>query len=835
MRRTRFALRCSTAVVLLMATSAFAVRPQSWSFSTQKDFSEGSFDNTVVDSYGQLSLGRKLTAIEMEHGGGGAELISAFAQTADGAIYVATSRDAKIFRIDPKTNKTTEIYKAPKKFTDITTMAADGKGNLLVALAGGAGDEGDQTARLVVLTPKGEKPASATRFENADVEYIWAIAQSDDGATYLGTGPHGKVYKLPAEGEASSILDTTAHNVTALAFDKSKNLIVGTDAKGLVIRIGTGDAKTKKPFVLLDAGKVDITGIVSDKEGSLFVTTAKTDLSGEEEAPPEEPETRSKPGASEPEPVEPAPEENKKSPHGQAFLPPGIFAAPPSEVPPELKALLKDIEKKAAEKDSHKHPPTTNKKPSVTQKSKGGGVKSSGHRASSEAAEEPADASSLYQISADGAVSTLMQEVDQNFALLLAGGDVLIGTGNESTGGKLFRYRLADESLTLLARLKEEQITTLFASSSGELFLGTANAAKAYHLESTVAKTGTFTSQVLDASHPANFGRAILQIASDPAAPADAKVTLATRSSNVRDPANAQNAPNEKFWSEWSAELDAASPDGVKIPSPAARYLQYRVTLTSSGPEATPTTPVITGIKLAYQTQNLPPKIKSVTIDAAESENAQEEDRTDHSEDADASPRLTHISWEATDPNNDTLTFRIYYRAVESASPVGDQKAVAAKTDNEIWTPLVRDLKDNTYEWNTHALPDGKYQVKVIASDRPDNPADRALESARLSATFTMDHTPPTFAGIKTTTDGNKVTITGQASDALSAVTDIRYQIDSQGDWQPAAPSDNMFDSPKEAFTIATRPLSAAGHRITIRATDAAGNSAYKAVAVTIK
>ncbi len=79
------------------------------------------------------------------------------------------------------------------------------------------------------------------------------------------------------------------------------------------------------------------------------------------------------------------------------------------------------------------------------------------------------------------------------------------------------------------------------------------------------------------------------------------------------------------------------------------------------------------------------------------------------------------------------------------------------------------------------------------------------------------------------------------AKDILSPVADVRYQVDGNlsagttGDWQPAAASDKIFDSPQEAFTLVTRPLSAGPHRITIRATDAAGNSSYKALTIIVK
>jgi len=153
----------------------------------------------------------------------------------------------------------------------------------------------------------------------------------------------------------------------------------------------------------------------------------------------------------------------------------------------------------------------------------------------------------------------------------------------------------------------------------------------------------------------------------------------------------------------------------------------------------------------------------------------------------------------------------------------------------DIWTPIAKDVSDTVYEWDTKSLADGKYVIKVIASDSPDNDQASALQTARTSAPFTIDHTPPTLGDLTPKVEGNVITLTGEASDALSSISDVRYQIDGQGDWQPAAASDKIFDSPHEGFTIVTRPLATGGHRITVRATDAKGNSCYKAATVTVK
>ena len=56
---------------------------------------------------------------------------------------------------------------------------------------------------------------------------------------------------------------------------------------------------------------------------------------------------------------------------------------------------------------------------------------------------------------------------------------------------------------------------------------------------------------------------------------------------------------------------------------------------------------------------------------------------------------------------------------------------------------LEDDLDKTEYEWDTTTTPSGIYQVKVVASDRKDNPAEEALTGERISVPFVVCHTPP--------------------------------------------------------------------------------------------
>ena len=60
------------------------------------------------------------------------------------------------------------------------------------------------------------------------------------------------------------------------------------------------------------------------------------------------------------------------------------------------------------------------------------------------------------------------------------------------------------------------------------------------------------------------------------------------------------------------------------------------------------------------------------------------------------------------------------------------------------WIKLGDDsLTEPTYAWDTSAVPDGTYRVRVTASDRLSNAPADALSRDRVSDPFLVDHQAP--------------------------------------------------------------------------------------------
>ena len=194
--------------------------------------------------------------------------------------------------------------------------------------------------------------------------------------------------------------------------------------------------------------------------------------------------------------------------------------------------------------------------------------------------------------------------------------------------------------------------------------------------------------------------------------------------------------------------------------------------------------------------------------------------------DSDATPapptvapgRIQTIGWDASDPNGDTLQYTLFFRL---------------GTDGP-WIKLKDRLKDTNFEWDTRAVADGRYQVKVEASDAAVNPAGAGKVTNRVSEMVLVDNTPPQLDPVSVRINGPAATLTARAEDRSDIVAAMDCAVDSNQDWQAMTPSGMLLDAPEATATFVAAGLTSGPHQLTVRATDARGNPAYQTVMVTI-
>jgi hypothetical protein len=166
------------------------------------------------------------------------------------------------------------------------------------------------------------------------------------------------------------------------------------------------------------------------------------------------------------------------------------------------------------------------------------------------------------------------------------------------------------------------------------------------------------------------------------------------------------------------------------------------------------------------------------------------------------------FQWQAEDRNGDTLEYAIYYRAV-----------------NEQTFRLLKDkLRENFYTIDGAALADGRYVIKVVASDAPDNPPGQKLSGERLSEPIDIDNTPPVVKLVgqpQLTRDSVRVEFS--VDDATGKVKKADASLDG-GVWTPVFPEDGIADSAHEVYTVDFSALGPGEHTISLRAFDTSGN-----------
>jgi hypothetical protein len=420
--------------------------------------------------------------------------------------------------------------------------------------------------------------------------------------------------------------------------------------------------------------------------------------------------------------------------------------------------------------------------------------------------------SALYKILPDNTVETLWSSKEENIYDVLAepGGTLLLLTDAQ---GRIYRLDPRPDrghQATLIAQLNEGDATRLLASPRGVL-AATGNAGKILRLDAAASPSGWFESPAHDSGTVARWGRLTWV--------GDTKgLSFRTRSGNSSRP--------DATWSDWSESI--TDPAKSLISSPNARYIQWRADF--SGPAS------IDNVTIAYLPQNTPPTVRSITVTsqpASAKPSAAAPGSTVYSvtvtDTGDASTpagtqsqtlsrptgQQMQISWQADDPEGDRLSYSLYFRG----------------EDEREWKLLRANISENTYLLDGDVLADGRYFFKVIASDRPSNPADQARQAELVGPPVLIDNTPPVVTAAAARRNGSSVQIDVDAEDRGSALRRCEYSIDA-GPWLPVEAADGVTDSPRERFLIRVDNFPAGEHLIVIRAFDSAGNAGLAKVVV---
>jgi hypothetical protein len=599
----------------------------------------------------------------------------------------------------------------------------------------GGGDLGGTKAKLFQVDSQGRVKALA----EVDGVAIQALAIDKSDRIYAATSPDGKVFRIDAAGKVQEFYDPKTKYIWALAFDAAGNLFVATGDQGEIHRVTPAGVGS----VFFKTEETHARSLAVDAAGNLIVGTDASGLI------------------------------LRVTPAGQGFV---VYQSPKREITAVAVAADGSIYASAV---GNKNAPAT---PPPNSNAQAPGITPNAARPGVLPVASPlpvvAGGSVVYRIQTDGYPRKIWSDSQELvYAIAFdARGNPILGTGNH---GALYRLD-SDHAYTRLTNLPSTQITGLLTAPDGTLFAVTGNIGKLFAVGPALESSGAYESDVLDADEFSYWGR----INFTPEAASG--IEFETRSGNLDRP--------QQNWSLWQ-KLNAG-----RIVSPSARFLQYRATLTGKAD--------LDSIDVAYQMKNVAPVIETLetTPDnykfpagantappASAILNLPALGKRPAAASATAltspanTPSMTWSKgqvgarWQASDDNGDSLVYRVEIRGV-----------------NETGWKLVRDkVYENYLSWDSTAFPDGKYVIRVTASDSPSNPPDQALSSSRESDPFTIDNTPPVVTCCTVT--GSSVTFA--AKDALGVLGKAEYSLNG-GDWIVVQPTTGLTDSSEHQYKI---------------------------------
>jgi hypothetical protein len=391
-----------------------------------------------------------------------------------------------------------------------------------------------------------------------------------------------------------------------------------------------------------------------------------------------------------------------------------------------------------------------------------------------------------------------------------AGSSVLVATGNRAG---VYRVERANAATALLTP-PQAQVTALLAGGGGVRYAVTSNPVVLWRLGPGTADGGELISAVLDAKRFARFGR-VRSVGTGTRA-------FSTRSGNADTP--------DTTWSRWQA----VAGDGA-IASPPGRCLQWKLRL--GGGDAR-----VDEVTISYRESNQPPRIEDLQV-APQGQAFREGEMSPRTEAVTQTLAggqkveysatiggsrpvrempiwargLRTLSWRGVDPNGDPLRYKV---------------AVRADPDGE-WIEIGKDLEASVLTWNTNTLGDGRYRVKVAASDAEGNAVGEGLSAEAVSEPFSIDNTPPRVSSLEAAARPAGVEVSGAAEDGEGWLQRLDLAID-DGAWHSLTPDGGLSDAPKLTFRTVLKDLDPGPHLVSVRAVDAAGNAATRAVRVSV-
>jgi hypothetical protein len=389
---------------------------------------------------------------------------------------------------------------------------------------------------------------------------------------------------------------------------------------------------------------------------------------------------------------------------------------------------------------------------------------------------------SLWRFDAQDRPERLMHHDDTHYMSLALDerGAPYVGTGAEG------RVYTVDDAhvISLVADTDERQIGAVLVGARLRAAVGSDPVAF-HRVLSIGGPDAVWTSKAFDAGLRARFGHLGWR--------GTGALEVSTRTGDTQTP--------DTTWSAWSRPLA----QGDLITSPPGRFVQIRARLKDP-------TSTISGVSVPFVTENLRAVVTEVAAHQKGTLHEAKEGIVSSGAEPPKHDSVVHVTWKVDNPDSDELRYRVEFRRE------GDTVWLPAHRPSDVWTK-------SELDWDTSTLPEGKYRIRVDASDEMANPPNEVTHHALETAAVTVDNTPPVFKTL--TLQGRR--LRAEVVDGLGPIVRVEFAVDGQAEWRPLAAADGIFDTADEIVDADVGPLPGP-HWIAIRAYDAAGNAVVRSI-----
>ncbi len=343
-----------------------------------------------------------------------------------------------------------------------------------------------------------------------------------------------------------------------------------------------------------------------------------------------------------------------------------------------------------------------------------------------------------------------------------ADGRVYLATG---PNGRVYMVRANGDERELWTVQELEYVNAtavLMQDGSPRAFLAAGHEAVAFLRNEKQGRSGSFKTKPYSAGRPASWG------------------ALSWRGAGVKVYTRNGHSPKaDSSWTKWVERKNGVALAGA---AKAWSFAQIRIDMTGKAE--------FYGFSWRFAEKNQRPEIKSLTVGERELVK---------------SGAQRPITWEASDPNGDKLEYRLAIKE-ESAAAWQEVSGSSPITEAKFSLPVGQ-------------LPDGRYLLRLTASDAPAN-YEAPLISSRISPLFIINNGRPEIRDMAF--DPATGRLTARVVDKLSIISELAIAVDG-GDWKSISSADGILDEKEEEVKLILPGIAKGSHNVALKAVTEAG------------